>query len=628
MRVLLVDHDSEGLETIARAIRGVLELDCVTSKGDALLLLRQNTYDVLIACERAVDGSGLDLLGRTTRTAVPLKRIFAAAPERLQLLGPRLAPFKVQRTINYPIDLEELWLAIAQVTGGPNDETDGTIERVVLDERGIPSTGTTPRAPIPPRPPAPLGGMRSVPAPAPSPAPAMAIASSGARTAAARMVQPAPEPPLRAPPPPRAPPAMRQPAPPVRAPAPQMRTTAPAMQPIPPMPLAPPMKSVPAARVELPGWIPEAPVEDDFAQVAAQARLGVQRKVVDEATRQKRQRLFTACGVAVVVAAAIVFLIEKFYDPEARAREQAIAAEVSRMAEQQKVTDDLTLIEIDIENAITNNDLDTARKELATLVEKSPKHPRREFLQTSIDRAAELQKLAAQGQTTSLAPPVAAPPPAAARPRNTERVAERAPAKAPERVTSRSPERSVAPRTLRDTPANNSASNQPRTYGAPISEPPRAPSIALDTPINSTTGTAQIRRDNNFSGRTVEASDSAVGRTAAAAQNPLEASSVSPPASIPASAPVDVIPAKIVKRVTPVVTANVARKASGFVVVKFDISDTGRVANVEVIESTPAGIFDDAALTAVRKWVYDPRKENGVPVASQAKARLVFDMAN
>src|SRR6187551_700867 len=169
MRVLLVDHDSEGLDTIARAIRGVLEIDCVTSKGDALLLLRQNAYDVLIACERCVDGSGLDLLGRTTRTTTPLKRIFAAPPERLQLLGPRLAPFKVQRTINYPIDLEELWLAIAQVTG-TNDETDGTIERVVLDERGIPASGTTPRAPIPPRPPAPLGGMRAVPAPAPAPA--------------------------------------------------------------------------------------------------------------------------------------------------------------------------------------------------------------------------------------------------------------------------------------------------------------------------------------------------------------------------------------------------------------------------------------------------------------------------
>jgi hypothetical protein len=290
MRVLLVDHDSEGLETIARAIRGVLELDCVTSKGDALLLLRQNTYDVLIACERAVDGSGLDLLGRTTRTAVPLKRIFAAAPERLQLLGPRLAPFKVQRTINYPIDLEELWLAIAQVTGGPNDETDGTIERVVLDERGIPANGTTPRAPIPPRPSAPLGGLRAVPTPSSNPAPAIAVASSGARTATARMVQPAPEPPLRAPPPPRAPPVMRQPAP-----APQMRAPAPPMRPIPPMHMPPPMHAAPAPRAELPGWTPEPPVEeDDFAQVAAQARLGVQRNVVDEATRRKKIRLVTA----------------------------------------------------------------------------------------------------------------------------------------------------------------------------------------------------------------------------------------------------------------------------------------------------------------------------------------------
>ena len=58
------------------------------------------------------------------------------------------------------------------------------------------------------------------------------------------------------------------------------------------------------------------------------------------------------------VAAALVFLIEKFYDPEARARAQAIEQEVTRMAEQQKVTDDLTRIEIDIEDAIMKNDLD------------------------------------------------------------------------------------------------------------------------------------------------------------------------------------------------------------------------------------------------------------------------------
>src|SRR5687767_6959632 len=247
MRVLLVDHDSESLETVTRAIRGVLELDCVTSKGDALLLLRQNTYDVLIACERCIDGSGLDLLGRTTRTAVPLKRIFAAAPERLQLLGPRLAPFKVQRTINYPIDLEELWLAIAQVTSGPEDETDGTIERVVLDERGIPAEGSVPRSPIPPRPPAPLSAVPTTP-----------VGASTGRAATARLAQPAPEPPLRPPPQPRAsPPAVaRAPAPPrTTSDTGRMRSLVPPAAPAPPPQPAPP---VAAPAIEpFPAWTPE-----------------------------------------------------------------------------------------------------------------------------------------------------------------------------------------------------------------------------------------------------------------------------------------------------------------------------------------------------------------------------------
>jgi protein TonB len=623
MRVLLVDHDSEGLETIARAIRGVLELDCVTSKGDALLLLRQNTYDVLIACERAVDGSGLDLLGRTTRTAVPLKRIFAAAPERLQLLGPRLAPFKVQRTINYPIDLEELWLAIAQVTGGPNDETDGTIERVVLDERGIPANGTTPRAPIPPRPPAPLGGMRAAPAPAPPPpAPAIAASASGARSAAARLAQPVPEPPLRAPPPPRQPPpAMRQ-----AAAAAQMRAQAPAMKPIPPMPMP---IAAPAPRAPLEDWTPEPPPEDDFAQIAEQARMGVQRKVVDEVTRRKKQRLLTACGIAVVVAAVIVFLIEKFYDPAARAREQAIAQEVSRMVEQQKVTDDLTLIEVDIENAIMNNELDGARSALATLVAKSPNHPRRDFLQNAIDRAAALQKLGGQppAQAQVIASP-AAERKAAPKPKPAERNVDRTPPGG-DRVASRPPDRPVSPRTLKESPPQ-----QPRTYGSPISEPPRQATIRLDSPMNSPATTAPMSRAEDFPGRTREASDSR-GTTAVPAPGSSNASGSAavamPPAAAPAQAPpapVDVVPAKIVKRVTPVVSADVPRKAKGFVVVRFEIGENGRVSDVAVIESTPPGVFDDAATTAVRKWIYEPRKENGVAVASQSKARLVFESAD
>ena len=621
MRVLLVDHDSEGLETIARAIRGVLELDCVTSKGDALLLLRQNTYDVLIACERAVDGSGLDLLGRTTRTAVPLKRIFAAAPERLQLLGPRLAPFKVQRTINYPIDLEELWLAIAQVTGGPNDETDGTIERVVLDERGIPQSGTTPRATIPPRPPAPLGGMRA------ASTPSMTASSGGARTAAARIAQPVPEPPLRAPAPPRAATrAVRQPT----ATA-QMRASAPPMRPIPPMPM--PQQSSSAPHDLLQDWSPESTsTDDDFAQVAEQARLGVHRRVDDETSRHEKLRLLKIGGIAVGVAAVLVFLFQKFYDPEARAREKAIAVEVSRMAEQQKVTDSLTLIEVDIEEAIMNNDLERARADFARLVAQSPQHPRLDFLKNSIDRAEELQKLGGQNPSQSAS---AAPPPASRtaqpKPQATKKTqaAARPPARSkPERVASRPPDRKVAQRT-------SAPPSKSRSYGTPIGEPLEPKAKAADAPINppppTSTGTPPNGRTETFSGRTLEASDSAASHTPGVLASGSSAASgsaaVMPPAA-PAPvppAPVDVVPAKILKRVSPVATSDVPRNTKGFVLVKFEIGENGRVSNVTVLESTPPGVFDDAATTAVRKWIYEPRKENGVAVPSQAKARLVFD---
>jgi protein TonB len=652
MRVLLVDHDSEGLEAIARAIRGVLELDAVTSKGDALLLLRQNTYDVLIACERCVDGSGLDLLGRTTRTSVPLKRIFAAAPERLQLLGPRLAPFKVQRTINYPIDLEELWLAIAQVTGGPNDETDGTIERVVLDERGIPSSGTTPRAPIPARPPAPAIPLQSMPQPMPS-------TSASGRYATARAVQPAPEPPLRAPPPPRAPPPRAATAAPLRAPPPattsdtgrmraaaaaapaaasdagRMRAPAPPMKSIPPMPLSPP-KSNGAVTGGFADWVPVATAEDDLASIAEQAKLGVRQPVIDEHSRLIKKRLLTAGGIAVAVAGVIVLALE-LYDPAAREREKAIAAEVQRMAEQQKVTDDLTLVEIEIENAIMSNDLDTARAGLAKLVERSPAHARKEFLEKSIERAEELAKLAGP---TKAAPAATVParsdsaPARVERPRAADRA--RPPDRTPERSTPRAADRSVA--TSSSASRSREAAPSPqRTFGAPIGEQPRQSVIPLDAPINSPPTTSTTSGNNNFSGRTVEASDRAPSSAPApvysaaqpAASNDTPASStgsavVTPAPAAPAAA-VNVTPAKLVKRVMPVAPLGVSRKTSGFVMVKFNIGTNGRVTDVDVVESSPQGIFDDAAQTAVRKWVYEPRKENGVAVDSTARAKLVFE---
>jgi TonB family protein len=99
-----------------------------------------------------------------------------------------------------------------------------------------------------------------------------------------------------------------------------------------------------------------------------------------------------------------------------------------------------------------------------------------------------------------------------------------------------------------------------------------------------------------------------------------------PPAA--AQPGVEVTPAKIVKRVLPVPPPGVSRKTTGYVVVRFNITEAGRVEGVEVVESKPAGVFDDSAKSAVRRWTYEPRKENGAAVASSAQARLVFDLAN
>lgn len=435
---------------------------------------------------------------------------------------------------------------------------------------------------------------------------------------------------------------MRAPAPPANpSETGRMRALAQPMQPIPPMPMPPPAPV--ATREMLPGWTPELPPEDDFATIAAQARLGVQQKTVDEASRRKRQRLLTACAIAVVVAGGIVFLIERFYDPTARAREQAIAATVAQMTEQQKATDDLTLIEVDIENAIMNNDLVLARSEFAKLIEKAPDHPRREFLEKSIDRAAELAKLSPQNSVQN--PPAMQPPTQAAvvaaptgAPRSTTqartRAQDRTPERTPDRVVARAPERRSA-----QPPQRDAQNNGTRTFGAPIGEAPREATIPLDAPINAPPSTTARRTETSFAGRTVEASDGSGMRTPVAAPNvaipnPAQSGSATvamPPAAAPAAtppAPVDVVPAKIIKRVTPVAPIGISRKTSGFVVVKFSINENGRVSDVAVVESTPPGVFDDVAQNAVRKWIYEPRTENGVPVTSQAKARLVFDAAD
>jgi protein TonB len=65
----------------------------------------------------------------------------------------------------------------------------------------------------------------------------------------------------------------------------------------------------------------------------------------------------------------------------------------------------------------------------------------------------------------------------------------------------------------------------------------------------------------------------------------------------------------------------------GWVQLRFDISATGEVQNVEVMKSQPARIFDSAARAAVLKWKYRPQMQDGKPVErKQVMVQLDFKL--
>ncbi len=65
----------------------------------------------------------------------------------------------------------------------------------------------------------------------------------------------------------------------------------------------------------------------------------------------------------------------------------------------------------------------------------------------------------------------------------------------------------------------------------------------------------------------------------------------------------------------------------GFVVLSFDITETGAVENVNVLQSQPRRIFDSAAKRALRKWKYKPQVIDGKPTKRKnLKVQLDFKL--
>jgi protein TonB len=65
---------------------------------------------------------------------------------------------------------------------------------------------------------------------------------------------------------------------------------------------------------------------------------------------------------------------------------------------------------------------------------------------------------------------------------------------------------------------------------------------------------------------------------------------------------------------------------NGAVTVEYTVDTNGDPRDVRVIEATPPGVFDHAAVAAVKRWHYDPVIANGAPVEVPVRTSIRFEL--
>ena len=66
-----------------------------------------------------------------------------------------------------------------------------------------------------------------------------------------------------------------------------------------------------------------------------------------------------------------------------------------------------------------------------------------------------------------------------------------------------------------------------------------------------------------------------------------------------------------------------AQGIEGIVEVQYDVSTDGRVENAKVVRSDPPGVFDEAALAAVRSWRFNAPVIEGEPQRARNRISTV-----
>ncbi|MCX7738597.1 MAG: energy transducer TonB [Hydrogenothermaceae bacterium] len=69
-----------------------------------------------------------------------------------------------------------------------------------------------------------------------------------------------------------------------------------------------------------------------------------------------------------------------------------------------------------------------------------------------------------------------------------------------------------------------------------------------------------------------------------------------------------------------------AKNITGYVVLSILVDEDGSVQQVEVLESQPARVFEEASINAVKQWKFEPGRYKGKPVKTWVKQVVKFEL--
>lgn len=370
---------------------------------------------------------------------------------------------------------------------------------------------------------------------------------------------------------------------------------------------------------------PERDSLSEASRMAMAARSRHPRLTEDTGTKR---RAFLV-GASVVLVLGVMEIAFKLFKPSAESSPAATGVSVVRTPH---YSAEVIKLVAETETALQQDDFRRARADVQTLHQIAPNHPRLSFFESLLRR---------HGDSSAAAPIVTSARPERGTQRRASAATSASPPREPAHVRNATPllrksrpadgangangSNTLSAARASTTTAMDGQGTQPAPASAhtpgfdeatrPAPAPAATAATAASAPGPSSHGT--------FPGKTLE--DSNGGIISQHSVTPSQATATPAP-RFDASPPVT-REARLVKHVSAEYPPSAANRGiEGVVDVAVTVSSDGSVSDVTVVHSDPPDVFNHSALTAVRRWKYEPKTVNGAPVAAHVQLRLQFKL--